>query len=236
MSAKAWKSNRHWLSPGEMPLYQQVQVIIATRIATGELSIGERLPSEDSLSEILGVSRSTLRLALAEFEREGLIERTPRRGTFLRQMPPPRATELARRRVNRTDLINGVSKGRLVRRGYEVPPSVVLRELEIPAGETVFYILRVIAKFKGGRGAIKRYFRDESSSGGKLGCDTKAVLHGEFSHGWIEAIAAEPRFAGLLGVDLSVPLISVWWVERIANTPLICSHLVVAGEQMTFCF
>jgi DNA-binding GntR family transcriptional regulator len=219
-----------------MPLYQQVQVIIATRIATGELSIGERLPSEDNLSEILGVSRSTLRLALAEFEREGLIERTPRRGTFLRRMPPPRTTELARRRITRTDLIDGVSESRLVRRGYEIPPSVVLRELEIQGGETVFYILRVLAKFKGGRGAIKRYFKSESSLSGKPGRHAERELKGEFSHGWIEAIAAEPRFAGLLGVDLTAPLMSVWWIEQIGKTPLICSHLVVAGEQMAFSF
>jgi len=235
MPVKDWNANRHWLSPGEMPLHHQVQVILATRIATGELKIGDRLPSEGELSELLGVSRSTLRLALAEFEREGLIERTPRRGTYLRRLPPPRTTEFARRRVSMADLTGFVGEGQLVRRGTEVPPSVVSRELDLPLGSTIHYVLRVHAKFMGVRAAIKRYMKNDVIAAAKPRGNNPDIA-GEFSHGWIESIPAEPRFAGLLRVDLNIPLLSIWWIENIESSPSICCHLIFRGDQIAFGF
>jgi DNA-binding GntR family transcriptional regulator len=235
MTVKDWNADRHWLAPGEMPLHQQVQVILGTQIATGKLKIGDRLPSESSLSETLGISRSTLRIALAEFEREGLIERTPRRGTYLRRLPPPRATELPRIRIDRADLMRFVGEGRLVRRGYEIPPAPASRELAIHPGTNILYFLRVNTKF-GFRAAVKRYLKSNviASSKARLHLDSKLI--GEFSHGWIESIPAEARFAGLLRVDISVPLMSVWWVERLHGSPSICSHMIFAGNEVAFSF
>jgi DNA-binding GntR family transcriptional regulator len=236
MPAKTANSIKHWLSPGEMPLHLQVQVILATRIATGEIKIGDRLPSESELSDALGVSRSTLRLALAEFEREGLIERTPRRGTFMRRLPPPRTTELARKRINLNHLMGSIPHGHLVRRGYEIPPSPVARELALPPGRTIAYHLRVHENFMDGRAASKRYIRNELLAPRNTGRMGETYPIGEFSHGWIEAIPAEPRFAGLLRVDMNVPLMSVWWVEHVDGSPSICSHVIFPGGLIAFTF
>jgi DNA-binding transcriptional regulator YhcF (GntR family) len=235
MSIKNWNADRHWLSPGEMPLHQQVRVILATQIATGKLKIGDRLPNEGSLSNALGISRSTLRHALAEFEREGLIERTPRRGTYLRRLPPPRTTELPRRRIDRFDLMRSVAEGRLVRRGYEVPPAPVSRELAIPPGDSILYFLRVQTKFNC-RAAIKRYIKSETIPSSKPRQPMAPNFMGDFSHGWVESLPAEPRFAGLLHVEIDVPLLSVWWVECVAGSPSICSHLIFGGNDVAFSF
>src|SRR4051812_6818268 len=43
---------------------------------------GELLPSERTLSEQLGVSRPTLRAAIEDLARDGLLERSQGRGTF----------------------------------------------------------------------------------------------------------------------------------------------------------
>jgi DNA-binding transcriptional regulator YhcF (GntR family) len=236
MSKENWNSDRHWLTPGEMPLHEQVQVVLATRIATGKLKVGDRLPSEDSLSEMLGVSRSTLRVALAKFEREGLIERTRRRGTFLRLLPPPRTTELSRRRIGRAEMIRSALDGRLVRRGYEVPPAPVCRELALPQGDNVLYFLRVQSNFGARRAAIKRYFISDALQLRRSRRRAEPDLIGDFSHGWVESIPAEARFAGLLHVEIGVPLLSVWWVESIRGSPSICSHMIFPGDEIAFSF
>ncbi|TVQ28833.1 MAG: FadR family transcriptional regulator [Geminicoccaceae bacterium] len=55
---------------------------------------GERLPPERELAKALGVSRGTLRKALADLEAEGLIWRHVGRGTFIGARPVPTQLDL----------------------------------------------------------------------------------------------------------------------------------------------
>lgn len=64
-------------------LYYQLKEILSQRILSNEWSLGERLPTEFELCEQYGVSRITVRQALAELEREGLIVRKQGLGTFV---------------------------------------------------------------------------------------------------------------------------------------------------------
>jgi GntR family transcriptional regulator len=63
--------------------YHRVYRSIAERIASGELSRGDRLQGERDLSTAFGVGRTTVRRALAELERDGLVESQPGRGSFV---------------------------------------------------------------------------------------------------------------------------------------------------------
>lgn len=65
------------------PIYSQIATRAAALIAAGEWQPGQRLPPERVLCERLGVSRTTLRQALAELEARGLISRHQGRGTFV---------------------------------------------------------------------------------------------------------------------------------------------------------
>ena len=56
---------------------------LVAQLAAGKLRPGALLPSENSLARQHGVSRPTVRRALADMEREGLIRREQRRGTFV---------------------------------------------------------------------------------------------------------------------------------------------------------
>ena len=55
---------------------------------------GDRLPSEDALSRMLGVSRPTVRSALIALEREGLVARYHGRGTFVSAVRPKLSASL----------------------------------------------------------------------------------------------------------------------------------------------
>src|SRR6201994_2961465 len=66
-------------------VHAQIEDWLAGEIAVGALVPGDRLPTEHDLAAWFGVSRMTLRHALAELARRGLVTRTVGRhgGTFV---------------------------------------------------------------------------------------------------------------------------------------------------------
>jgi GntR family transcriptional regulator len=66
-----------------VPLYHQIKENVRDLIDHDLLKEGELIPSERDLSEIYGVSRLTVRQALNELVREGLLERQRGIGTFV---------------------------------------------------------------------------------------------------------------------------------------------------------
>lgn len=67
----------------EVPLYLQLRTLLQQRIASGEWGPGAMLPAEHDLCAEYGVSRGTLRQALADMEAMGLLRREQGRGTFV---------------------------------------------------------------------------------------------------------------------------------------------------------
>ena len=65
------------------PVYRQIAGQIRGAIEAHRLALGERLPTIRELSERLGVNRDTVALAYEELAREGLVEATVGRGTFV---------------------------------------------------------------------------------------------------------------------------------------------------------
>lgn len=66
-------------------LYQQVASELRRAIYSGDYGPGAQLPTEEELRARHGVSRNTVRLAVAELVNEGLVTRAPRRGTIVRE-------------------------------------------------------------------------------------------------------------------------------------------------------
>ncbi|HHY34400.1 MAG TPA: GntR family transcriptional regulator [Firmicutes bacterium] len=67
-----------------VPLYYQIAQALRERIKKGEWLPGHRVPPEHELTQEFGVSRHTIRQALASLERDGLIYRQAGLGTFVR--------------------------------------------------------------------------------------------------------------------------------------------------------
>lgn len=66
-----------------IPLYVQVCGLLRKRLEAQEWRLGEQMPTIDVLMGEYGVSRVTLRQALAELEGQGLVRRGQGRGTFV---------------------------------------------------------------------------------------------------------------------------------------------------------
>jgi GntR family transcriptional regulator len=68
---------------GEKLLWRQVADDLAADISSGALRPGERLPGELELAENYGVSRITVRRAVADLKERGLVNVVHGKGTFV---------------------------------------------------------------------------------------------------------------------------------------------------------
>ena len=68
-----------------VPLHRQLFLVLHDEIARGALIPGDALPTEQSLCDQFGVSRITVRRALADLAEQGFIERRQGVGSFVRQ-------------------------------------------------------------------------------------------------------------------------------------------------------
>ena len=66
-----------------IPLYIQFKDLLLTKIESGEWQPQHKLPSERSLCNKYGISRITVREAIKELTRDGLIESVPGKGNFV---------------------------------------------------------------------------------------------------------------------------------------------------------
>ena len=119
------------LERGSKPLHLTIAEQLAATIASGTLAPGMRLPPERQLAESLGVSRMTVRQALGDLERDGLLRRVVGRsgGTFVRE---PEAATAAGSASTGT---GGIS-AELRRRGGGTGVESISAEVE-PAGKRV---------------------------------------------------------------------------------------------------
>jgi GntR family transcriptional regulator len=68
-----------------MPLHHQIKIAVLQGIEQGWLRPGEQLPLERELAETLGVSLAPVRQAMVDLTKEGYVDRTRGKGTFVRE-------------------------------------------------------------------------------------------------------------------------------------------------------
>ena len=71
--------------------YVRIADLLAADIAAGRLPLGARLPGEQELADLHGVSVSTSRRVRRELTRRGLVKALPAKGTFVIRTAPVEA-------------------------------------------------------------------------------------------------------------------------------------------------
>lgn len=124
-------------------LHRQIFLVLKDAIAQGTYAPGAALPKEESLVQSFGVSRATVRRALADLELEGLVQRKHGLGTFVREGLATAANMSAlgfiddlRRTAQSTDV-------RVVTLESAVPPPAVRAFLQVPDGDPAVHAVRV---------------------------------------------------------------------------------------------
>ncbi len=69
----------------QKPLYVQLRELLLERIDKGEYLPGEKLPSEREMAEIYKINRMTVKKAIESIVSEGILEKIPNKGTFVRK-------------------------------------------------------------------------------------------------------------------------------------------------------
>lgn len=67
----------------KLPQFALIKQFLEQQIASGELSSGAKIPTEQSLADSFSVSRMTARRAVQELADAGMLTRTPGSGTFV---------------------------------------------------------------------------------------------------------------------------------------------------------
>lgn len=152
---KPWKSwqgcvNKKWVKvtsnqlnrKNGIPLYVQIRESLRERIKESEYGVGTLLPSEESLAEEYGVSRMTLRHALDDLVKQGLILRKHGVGTIV-------SSSKVMRDYSRLTSFFGDARKRGLKPNSKVDlletiPAAdqVASDLMIEPGEEIYHILR----------------------------------------------------------------------------------------------
>lgn len=118
-------------------LWQQIEQALAAEIDAGTLRLDDRLPTEPVLMQRFGVSRFTIRQAIASLERRGLVRAEQGRGTFVHR--DVLSDPISRRTCFSRNLIEqGFDPGGEVLAQEVVPADdVVAAALHLPCGAPV---------------------------------------------------------------------------------------------------
>jgi len=107
-------------------VFRQLADLLRNRITSGDLAPGSPLPSELRLAQEYGLSRTSVRQAMALLRSEGLVIVEPPRGTFVRTVEPTETVTLRK---------GDTASARM-------PTPAERRELEIGEGTPVLVVSR----------------------------------------------------------------------------------------------
>lgn len=127
-----------------VPLYQQLETLLRARIDSGEWAPSQRIPSENELNRIYGLSRMTVRGVLNKLTSEGVLTRAPGKGTYVAPADKISAVSPAYRGIREQLEVRGYAiTTKLISLTEQVAPEPVREGLGLADGEEVVAITRL---------------------------------------------------------------------------------------------
>jgi GntR family transcriptional regulator len=124
-----------------VPLHRQLYLVLHDEIGRGALAAGDALPTEQSLCEQFGVSRITVRRALADLADAGLIERRHGIGSFVTEQSPPSRHDATGSYMDELRQVEFETEVDVIEFGERALPRPVAQRLD-PRGRGL-YVLRL---------------------------------------------------------------------------------------------
>jgi len=130
------------LAHSDIPLYLKIYYQLREEIESGKYKAGELLPSEEELAVTFQASRTTIRNALQELEKDNLIFRKRGKGTVVRE---PKTAQNLNYISSFTETLRAkgmeVTTGTLTVELVPAPPKVA-GALELERGELIYLVQR----------------------------------------------------------------------------------------------
>jgi GntR family transcriptional regulator len=228
-----------------LPLYAQVEAIIASSIADGTFPSGSRLPNEDELVERFTVSRTTIRQTIQNLIRRGLIEIRRGKGTFVTQPKITQEfTELSGF-VEDMQSLGRQASARVLDKQIVPASESIARQLALTTGALVVRIQRVRLADKAPLSFDETYLPREI--GEKIienDLETEPIfslleqkykvplLEAEYR---LEAVSADATVARALRIAIGSP---IFLIERtsysVGQQPIDYEKLYYRGDQIRF--
>ncbi|MEK8090108.1 GntR family transcriptional regulator [Thermithiobacillus plumbiphilus] len=227
------------------PLYVQIKESIRARILDGTYKAHEQMPSESEMIKDYGVSRTTVRQALGDLQKEGLLFKVHGKGTFVSR--PKAFQELAR--------LQGFGEA-MSSKGYETFSQLIsVRELPVDSALAKKLLLdpnAMVSEFR-----RVRYLNREPISldvtylplelGRRLikedlvSRDIFLILENDYdiplgkADLQIEAVLADELLARLLKVAEGTPILRIERLTFTANgQPIDYEHLYYRGDAFQY--
>lgn len=200
-----------------LPAYQRIQNVIRKRIEEGKLKPGQVVESERELAKTHGVSLMTARHALAELQREGLVDRHRGSGTFV--APPKREFNKLASFTEQMSARSMAAQSKVIHQSVIHGEPDIAARLSLPPGSRLLLLERL--REAGGEpfsletcylsadtySGIARAHLDRGSIFLCLERDYKTEL--AYADEDVDATVADPKTAELLGVPRGAPLLRI---------------------------
>lgn len=229
-----------------VPLYEQAANELRKDINTGIFTAGSRLPKEEKLAENYGISRITIRHAIDQLVKEGLVERKQGKGTFVTQLPMHK--DFKRSGVSFTELCEANGKKAYAKTllvAIEVPTDPhIINWLKLSEGEEVVRIKRLRLADDTPCVVEDNYFPKEFSYLMSVDLNNHSlyqylreekhleIITGEMT---MKIVRAQTAIAKLLDVPRNTPLLETWGVIYQGNGKVlhVCNQIGY-GENFEF--
>ena len=227
-----------------VPMHTQIREIVRRRVLDGTYPPHSQMPSESQMMEAFDVSRITIRQALGDLQKEGLIFKIAGKGSFVAK---PKAFQSLSR-------LQGFGEA-MSPAGYEtfsqvlssrqtVASDVVARRLQVKPGEPVYEIQRLRYLNREPISVDQSYFpiaigerlvrEDLAARDVFVILENDLGLHLTHADVQIEAISADDFLARHLRMDEASPLLRIERLTYANDVPIDFEFLYYRGDAFQY--